>query len=119
MITTLRNKREIQGIFREKARLDFEDFFIVYKKNELGQPRFLFVASKRNFKKAVERNRAKRLLRQAVRSVLRDYKNLGYDILIVAKKSLIEKKIYDIIPQIRNVFESLKFNAYQNSNIYS
>lgn len=119
MITTLRNKREIQGIFKEKTRLDFEDFLVIYKKNNTCKPRFLFVASKKNFKKAVDRNRAKRLLRQAVRSVLRDYKNLGYDILILAKKSLIEKKIYDIIPQIRNVFESLKFNACQNSDICS
>lgn len=104
---TLCNKNQIKDIFKEKTRLDFEDFFVIYKRNNMDEPRFLFVASKKVFKKAVERNRAKRLLRQAVRSVLGEYKNICYDILLVAKKSLIEKKVYDIIPQIRRCFESL------------
>lgn len=105
---TLRRKQEILSIFKEKNRLESSDFYVTFRKNQLNKPRFLFVASKKVFKKAVERNRVKRLLRQAVRSVLDDYHNLGYDISLIAKKSLLHRKVYDIIPQIKNVFTTLQ-----------
>lgn len=105
---TLKSKHDIQNLYREKNRLETEDLYVVLRKNQAGVPRFLFVASKKVFRKAVERNRVKRLLRQAVRSVLNDYKDLCYDVSIIAKKSLIQKKVYDIIPQIKEIFTKMQ-----------
>lgn len=105
---TLKAKQEIRNIFKEKSKIESEDFYVIFKKNDIGKPRFLFVASKKIFRKAVERNRVKRLLRQAVRSVLKDYTGLGCDVSITAKKSLLQKKVYDIIPQIEKIFKTLR-----------
>lgn len=105
---TLKNSRDIQNLYRGKNKVEVQDLYVIFIKNQAGMPRFLFVASKKVFRKAVERNRVKRLLRQAVRSVLNEYKNLSFDISIIAKKSLLQKKVYDIIPQIKDVFTRLQ-----------
>lgn len=105
---TLKSRQDIQHLYREKNRLETQDLYVVFRRNQAGMPRFLFVASKKIFRKSVERNRVKRLLRQAVRSVLNDYPDLCYDISVIAKKSLIQKKVYDIIPQIKEIFAKLQ-----------
>jgi ribonuclease P protein component len=54
--------------------------------NKENKVRFGFVVSKRIDKRAVVRNRTKRVLRQAAKEVLRDL--VGKDIVVIAKKSL-------------------------------
>lgn len=105
---TLKTRQDIQNLYREKNRLETQDLYAVFRKNQAGMPRFLFVASKKVFRKSVERNRVKRLLRQAVRSVLNDYPDLCYDVSVIAKRSLIQKKVYDIIPQIKDILTELQ-----------
>lgn len=105
---TLKSQRDIKAVFNQKNRLDCEDFYTLYIKNSLGYPRFGFVASRKFFKRAVDRNRAKRLLRQAVRSAIRVYKDLGYDILFIAKVSILKKKSYHIVPEVVESLEKIK-----------
>lgn len=52
----LKNKKEISELFSQKNRLQFEDFTVVFRQNQLGYPRFLFVAPKKIFKLSVKRN---------------------------------------------------------------
>jgi ribonuclease P protein component len=54
--------------------------------NGLGVPRIGLSIEKRFFKKAVERNKIKRMLREAFRKNLGDIKN-GFDIVVFYKKS--------------------------------
>jgi ribonuclease P protein component len=83
---------------------------VVYLKNDQEKSRYAFVASKKNFKKSVDRNRAKRLLREAVRLRLNLLDNLKYDMIFIVKKGILNKKIYDIQYQIDAVIEKLKNN---------
>ncbi|MCX7761147.1 MAG: ribonuclease P protein component [Hydrogenothermaceae bacterium] len=104
----LKNKKEISELFSQKNRLQFEDFTVVFRQNQLGYPRFLFVAPKKIFKLSVKRNRVKRLLRQAVRSALDEYKNLSCDIILVGKQYILNKKSYEVENQIRSAFKELE-----------
>jgi ribonuclease P protein component len=83
---------------------------VVYLKNDQEKSRYAFVASKKNFKKSVDRNRAKRLLREAVRLHLNLLDDLKYDMIFIAKKSILNKKIYDILSQLDTVIGKLKNN---------
>ena len=81
---------------------------MVYLKNCKEKSRYAFVASKKNFKKSVDRNRAKRLLREAVRLRLDFLDNLKYDMIFIAKKGIINKNVYDILSQLDPVIGRLK-----------
>jgi ribonuclease P protein component len=103
-------KKDIQNVFSKKQTLDNEDFLVVYLKNYQEKSRYAFVASKKSFKKSVDRNRAKRLLREAARLRLNLLDHLKYDMIFIAKKSILNKKVYDILSQIDAVIGKLKNN---------
>nr|WP_299239175.1 ribonuclease P protein component [Sulfurihydrogenibium sp.] len=100
----------MQNVFSKKQIVDNEDFLVVYLKNDQEKSRYAFVTSKKNFKKSVDRNRAKRLLREAVRLRLNLLDDLKYDMIFIAKKSILNKKVYDILSQIDAVIGKLKNN---------
>jgi len=61
--------------------------------------RFAFVIGNKISKKAVVRNRTKRLLSEAVRLLLPQIKK-GHEIIFFAKKPLKKEKLQDILPTI-------------------
>jgi ribonuclease P protein component len=67
-----------------------------------GKTRFGFVVAKKVDKKAVVRNRTKRVLRDAVKDFLKDLTNK--EIVIVAKKSLTFKEKAEVIKEFKNIF---------------
>ncbi len=83
-------------------------FVAVLKKNSLGYPRFAFIASRKFSKKAVERNRAKRLLREGIRYYYPVMKDIGYDIILIARKNILGKKLQDILQDIDLLIEELR-----------
>lgn len=79
-------------------------FLLKINKNKLLINRMGIVASRKVSKRAVDRNRAKRL----IRSVLEELWNkitLGYDILFILKKEAIGKKRADFYLEIKNILE--------------
>ena len=71
--------------------------------------RFTFVVSKKVSKKAVIRNRTKRLFSESVRLLMPQIKK-SYNVIFFAKKALIEEKLQDIMSQVE---KSLK-----NANLF-
>jgi len=57
--------------------------------NELGHPRIGVTVSKKRAKRAVDRNRIKRQIRETFR--LRQHKIPGFDIVIIAKQGIVEQ----------------------------
>lgn len=77
----VREKSEIDRIFRAGARFSCKGMVLRVAKNSLGRSRAVFVAI-RSFRGAVERNRAKRIAREAWR-LNKSRVIQGYDIAIV------------------------------------
>jgi len=72
---------------------------ILKKEGEAG-PRFGFVVSKRIDKRAVERNRIRRLLARAAREVLPEVRE-NVQIVFLAKKSLKEADFKEVLGSLR------------------
>lgn len=66
-------------------------------------PRFAFIISTKISKKATQRNRAKRVLSEAVRGLLPKLK-FSFDAVFLGKKSLIGKSFSEIQAEVEKVF---------------
>ncbi|MCL5432500.1 MAG: ribonuclease P protein component [Patescibacteria group bacterium] len=90
---------------RQAKTVDSALFKIRFLKNNLSFNRFAFVVSKRVDKKAVVRNKIKRILRECVQKNIDDL-NTGYDILFLAKSGLKEKEPEIISESIINTLRA-------------
>ena len=111
-LRTLRNKQEYETVYRHGRKIACEHavVFCHLRAREVAEtpgPRFGFVASRR-VGNAVKRNRAKRLLREAVRQVLKDiehHSNLW--IVLVARSGITGQSSNEV----RNELESALADA--------
>jgi len=77
---------------------------LVLKREDNGLSRFAFIVSLKISKKSTKRNRAKRLLSEVVRSFLPEIKD-GFDLVFLAKKSIIDKSFWDIKKQVEIILK--------------
>ncbi|WP_281271988.1 ribonuclease P protein component [Hydrogenothermus marinus] len=112
----MKKSKEIKDILKTGISFKGIYFIALIKKNNLNYPRFAFVVSKKFSKKAVERNRVKRILREALRLVLPKMKNFSYDIVLVPKKNLLKKKMSDLNKDIKALIEFLRELNEKNFN---
>lgn len=70
--------------------------------NDQDSSRFA-VSAGRRIGNAVQRNRAKRLLREAARAILQEIKP-GWDIVLVARRPLPKAKFYEVEAAVRALF---------------
>ena len=78
-------------------------FTVKISDNKDNKTRFGFVVSKKIDKKAVVRNRTKRVLREVAKEFVNDL--TGKDIIIIAKKNLIFKEKEEVLKELRNIFK--------------
>lgn len=79
---------------------------VVYmSKNRLGRNRLGLTCGK-TIGKATKRTRAKRLMRESYRLLSPELKS-GYDIVIIARTRIIEKKCGDVLKDVRYAFSKL------------
>ena len=97
----LQKSSEFSRVFRNGRKRVGNLMLIYYAENNLGFPRAGFIASKRFSKKAVERNRAKRLMREVFR--LNKHNLPPFDIIFIAKKGLIGRKFSDVEKDFKNL----------------
>jgi ribonuclease P protein component len=82
-----------------------DSFGILVRKRTEDEPsKFAFIVSTKISKIAVDRNKAKRRLREAVKQNIEKVVN-GYDVIFLAKKKTLEKKSEEITSEVNKVFK--------------
>ncbi len=101
-----------------KCGIQFKGIFIIalIQKNNLGYPRFAFVISKKFSKKAVDRNRVKRIIKEALIKNFTKLKNFSYDIVLIPKKHLLGKKMQALLKDIEELIKFLREIDEKSSN---
>ena len=106
-INRLRKNKDIQKVF-EKGRIFKKDLLILkILSNDLDESRFAFVVSKKFSKKAVDRNKIKRKLREAVCLNLKKIQK-GVDIIVIASPGLAVKDFKEIKEILGKLFKKAK-----------
>lgn len=100
----LKKQKEFDGVFKKGRGLRSDSLFLKFVKNETGKTKIAFVVSKKVSNKAVDRNKIKRRLREAVREV---GFNQGFDIIIIAQPQALEKDFKGIREEIKSLFKKI------------
>ena len=100
---TLRNQRDFNRVYKQGKSRGSKFSVILYRRNGLGHTRTAFVASKK-VGNSVERNRARRLMRAAYRSVEAGIAG-GYDIVFVARATINGHKEPEVERCLRRALE--------------
>jgi len=90
----LRSKDRFQQVRRQGRSYKHPLVILVALPNDLAYSRFGFTASKR-IGNAVKRNRARRLMREAVRLRLDDIKP-GWDLVFIARKPIVDATFHEV-----------------------
>ncbi len=102
----LRTSQQYQFVYKHGRRYDSRYVTLFVVPNEQSVDRFGITASRRAAKNAVDRNRMKRLLREAIRTVnskLPDNKAAHYDWVLNAKRSLLEIKLETLSEELQRI----------------
>ena len=82
---SLKGQENFEKVEKEGKLVRFDSFGLAYlKRNDSDVPRFGFIVSLKVSKDAVQRNRIKRALSEAVRLMVNDTKK-GYDVVFLAR----------------------------------
>ena len=106
-INRIAKKPEITAIFKNGRLFKNRNLNLRVLKNNLNLCRFIFIVSNKVAKKAVRRNKIKRWLREIVYKTL-DKFNAGYDIMLVARPSIINQDFKDLNEELLASFSKMK-----------
>ena len=101
---TLRKQSDFARVYKQGKSKGSRFAVILYRRNGLKFTRTAFVSSKK-VGNSVERNRSRRLMKAAYRAFEPDIKS-GYDIIFVARATIIECKEPEVERQLRKSLES-------------
>lgn len=109
----LKAKRAFSATYNNRSIINSESIVLYagkYKNDESCPTRVGFVVSKKVHKRAVKRNRAKRLMRETVRLLLKDNNkilNSFQSLIFIARSSIVEKNHIEIRNTILTLLEKL------------
>jgi ribonuclease P protein component len=97
----IKTRAEFQQIYRKGARMHgrYSTVFVLANQREVGR---LGIAATKKLGGAVERNRAKRLIREVFR---RNKVARGFDVVVVPKRELLETGLTTLEADYRNTLE--------------
>ena len=89
----IKSNSQFQGVFRDAKKVSRNGFHIFLKQNSLDFSRLGIVISKRCVKKAVDRNKFKRIIRESFRLSRNNLRK--YDFVFLARRNLqnMEKEV--------------------------
>lgn len=91
----LRKQKEFKNVFSKGFYFSGSFLSLKIAKSNLQICRFGFIVSKKVSKKAVERNRAKRLLRESIRLTQKNIKT-GFDAVFISKAGIVGKDFEEV-----------------------
>ncbi len=91
----LRRHSDIERVYSQGKSWAHPLLVLIVRPNHLGVSRVGVTAS-RKVGGAVERNRAKRLLREAARHLYSEFEAEGWDVLLIARPELVQAKAMDV-----------------------
>ena len=102
----LKKKRDFEDVFKKGRAVKGSFLFIKYRNNKLGVSRFGFVVSAKVARKAVERNKIRRVLSEAVRGVIDGL--AGYDIIVFATRKIMAVPKEDIVEDFLGALKKIQ-----------
>lgn len=103
----LKRKKEFERVFKEGETKKEDFLFLKWLKNNLPISRFSFVVSRKISRKATQRNKIRRRLREIVRLKIPKIKK-GIDGILVALPGLEKKDFLEIKETIEKIFKKAK-----------
>lgn len=97
-------ERSLKKGYYQGPLFNFVSYLQTWGTQQSGVSRFAFVVSSKNIKTAVERNRTKRLLSEAVRHLLPQIKP-GFDVVVFGKNGIVEKSAGEIKLEMKKALE--------------
>ncbi|MDO4869642.1 MAG: ribonuclease P protein component [Bacillota bacterium] len=102
----LRKKEDFSLIYKKGNSIPDRYVVVFFRKNDLQYSRISFLASKK-VGNSVQRNRARRLMRESYRHICSRIKE-GYDIILIARKSINGKKYDEVNRSIESALKKGK-----------
>ena len=103
----LKTADDFSIVFKQAKKLNYREFSVYIRSNELDHPRLGLAISKKSAKKAVTRNLIKRIIRENFR--INQDKLKGWDIIFVAKFAAGQssrQELHAVVESICNRLES-------------
>ncbi|MBW5803036.1 ribonuclease P protein component [Coxiella endosymbiont of Ornithodoros amblus] len=111
----IRTTDEFRCIYATRQRIIGRYYFLYYRENEIKHSRLGVVTSKCNVRKAVWRNRVRRVVKEAFRT--RKKKLPAFDIVVVAKASSVEVGNKELYQCINKLFTQLERQSKPSSSV--
>ncbi|MDO4485869.1 MAG: ribonuclease P protein component [Bacillota bacterium] len=102
----LRKKDDFTLIYKKGKSIGERYIVLFYRKNNLSYNRTAFLASKK-VGNSVIRNRSRRLMRESYRFLKDDLKT-GYDIIFIARASMVGRKFKDVDKSVKRAVSKAK-----------
>ena len=90
----LRGKKDFNRVYKRGRSVRDRYIVLIYLKNRLPYNRTAFLASKK-VGNSVQRNRAKRLMKESYRAIMDDI-DTGYDLIMIARNTINGKKCGEV-----------------------
>ncbi|EKD46728.1 MAG: ribonuclease P [uncultured bacterium] len=100
----LKKREDFAEVFSKGAYAGYDGLSIKYAKNPLQESRIGFPVGKNYSKKAVVRNRTRRILRAAASEFLADIKP-GFDIIVLIKPTSQDIGFQKTVTELKKVFQ--------------
>ncbi len=103
----IKKRKEFEEVFKKGKSFNNSFYLLKVKENDLSFSRFAFVAPVKSFKKSSERNKIKRKLKEAVRSVFSSI-DKGFDFIFIIKKEAKKANYSEIKEQVIDIVNKTK-----------